>query len=327
MPQTRTSRAPAKEEEEPRQAPTALVTTNQTTSTSSSSSSPKKRKPRPVEPLFERKQKRVKTQSVIGRPLPGVTGLGRHASGLEEESDLRSRIGEKQSPGDGQLDYELTHPLPSRSPTTLTFSFPDYPDFSPNLSPEEIIRRGAFDGGYFRPVKSRKSGRELHEDWGDLPKEWYEGLDTSMYLTRPELVTPADIETSVNRWQAKMGQGYEEWEKNGWIVAEYDARGWFQWYYRFYLGRRTPDDDRQVRRWKGVAGEQSGRWRRIFLEKCRKNRVRVVDHEVELVSKGIRQTLNHWAYDPTTEDLNRFRVEKGEQVTTAEVEEAEAGEG
>jgi len=116
------------------------------------------------------------------------------------------------------------------------------------MSPCEILKQGSFDGGYFKPVKSKKSGRELQyvpppslyhlfaklissrdfsfsEDWADLPREWIEGLDESMYLTRPE----GAEEDSVNKWQPRMGQGYEAWESNGWIMEQHDARGWFQW--------------------------------------------------------------------------------------------------
>ncbi|GAA6007217.1 hypothetical protein JCM10207_001549 [Rhodosporidiobolus poonsookiae] len=283
------------------------------------------RKSRPVEPAFERRDKKRRVQSA---PVKGRSSAQGRSDALgrarEEETDPRRRIGEKYAPGDGQMEYELTAPLPSRDPLTREFAFDGFPEFTPNMSPEEIIRQGSFDGGYFRPVKSRKSGRELHEDWKDLPREWYDGLDVSQYLTRPELTSPADIKTSVNKWQAKMGQGYDDWEKNGWIVPEHDARGWFQWYYRFFLGRRCADDSRQVGRWARVAGEQSGRWRRILLEKYRKAGVGFVEPGEEGVSKGIRQTLNHWAYDPTTDHLNRFREEKGDKVAN---DDAEAGEG
>ncbi|KAG0660338.1 hypothetical protein C6P46_004638 [Rhodotorula mucilaginosa] len=234
----------------------------------------------------------------------------------EGDSVLVRRIGQKFSPGDGQLDYTITAPLPKRDPVSREFIFEDYPRFRPNLSPEEIIRRGSFDGGFFRPVKSKQSGRELHEDWADLPKEWYSGLSSGMYLTRPE-----GAEDSVNKWQARMGQPYEAWEANGWIRAEHDARGWFQWYYRFFLGRRCEDDDRQVGRWDRVAGEASGRWRRILLQKYRQKGVSFVEPNEEEVSPGIRQTLQHWGYDPTTEALNRFREEKGDNVANEDADE------
>jgi hypothetical protein len=120
----------------------------------------------------------------------------------EEAVKQRKRnLGKRFSPGDGQLDYTLSkfisnsrtiriqadgtkraaEPEPFRDPVSLEFIFPDFPRFKPNLSPQEILRRGAFDGGYFRPVQSQKTGRELHEDWNDLPfDDWLKGLDTSM---------------------------------------------------------------------------------------------------------------------------------------------------
>ncbi|GAA6036546.1 hypothetical protein JCM8097_003563 [Rhodosporidiobolus ruineniae] len=319
----------------PPSAPSSAPTAEQASSTSTSS--PKRRR-RPVEPSFdteakESKKRRVEPESEA-RPANGRKKIG-GGGGAERggegggggEEDRRRRIGEKYSPGSGQLDYVLTAPLPARDSRTREFIFDDFPEFTPNLSPEEIVRGGAFDGGFFRPVKSKKSGRELHEDWRDFPREWYDGLDVSMYLTRPELTSPAEIATSVNKWQAKMGQGYEEWEKAGWIVPEHDARGWFQWYARFFLGRRCADDARQVLRWARCAGEQSGRWRRILLDKYRKRGVGFVEPEEESVSRGIRQTLRHWAYDPTTDHLNRFREEKGDKVTNDDADEAEAGEG
>ncbi|GAA5860196.1 hypothetical protein JCM8547_009222 [Rhodosporidiobolus lusitaniae] len=310
-----TQRAPPEPSPPLPAAPSSSSPPKQTTSSSRS-----KRK-RPVEPLAERKataaaaakKRRVEPLSAAG-PARTAAETKRGEGDGQREEDRKRGIGEKYSPGDGQADYELTAPLPFRDPVTKELVFDDWEDFRPNLTPEEIIRGGAFDGGFFRPVKSKKSGRELHEDWSDFPREWYSGLDVSQYLTRPELTTPAEIATSVNKWQAKMGQGYEEWEKAGWIVPEHDARGWFQWYYRFYLGRRCADDARQVLRWSRCAGAQSGRWRRILLEKYRKKGVSFVEPEEEEVSKGIRQTLRHWACDPTTENLNRFREEKGDNV-------------
>jgi len=101
-------------------------------------------------------------------------------------------------------------------------------------------------------------------------------LSRPQYLTRPD---PGD--TSVNKWQARMGQPFEAWEKNGWLRPEHDARGWFSWYYRFYLGRRCDDDARQVQRWAGVAGN-SGRFKRMLLGKYRDRGVRASLVSLEL---------------------------------------------
>ncbi|GAA5836549.1 hypothetical protein JCM9279_000421 [Rhodotorula babjevae] len=319
-------------------------------------SSPRRKK-RPVEPKAERigARKKVRLSAIeVGgdrdRDEAGSEAVQRRRGGQaaqdgqDDEAERLSRVGRKVTLGDGQQDYTMTCPLPWRDSKTREFHFDDYPDFRPNMSPEEIIRQGSFDGGFFRPVKSQKSGRELHEDWSDFPKvasQWYDGLDVSLYLTRPD---PGD--TSVNKWQPRMGQPFEAWEKNGWLRPEHDARGWFSWYYRFYLGRRCDDDARQVQRWAGVAGN-SGRFKRMLLGKYRDRGVHFVEPDEELVSPGIRQTLNHWcasfppthalslgldaqadlpvlarwAYDPTTAHLNRFREEKGDRVANDDADE------
>ncbi|GAA5903359.1 uncharacterized protein JCM6883_004981 [Sporobolomyces salmoneus] len=276
-------------------APPSIIKPGTTTSSNSTSSSKRKVPAKVATPI-----KRT------------VTNKFQEEEETPDAIELRKRnIGKRFSPGDGQFDYTLTEPEPYRDPISLEFIFPDYPRFKPNLSPQEILQRGAFDGGYFRPVESKKTGRELHEDWSDIPfDEWLKGLDTSMYLTRPE----GEFTDSVNHWKPFVGQPYNEWEKNGWIREEHDARGWFQWYCRFWRGRRCEDDERQIGRWDRVAGEASGRWRRILLEKYRKAGISFVEPKEEEVSPGIRQTLNHWAFDPTTEALNRFREEKGDLV-------------
>ena len=65
----------------------------------------------------------------------------------------------------------------------------------------------------------------------------------------------------------KAGQSLTDWERSGWI-RPLDPRGWFQWYTRFYLGRRTPDDDRQISRWSGVCGA-NGRFKKALVKKVR----------------------------------------------------------
>lgn len=79
------------------------------------------------------------------------------------------KIGDVLSPGEGQLDYIITQPEPIRN-VDGDFHFKDEARFRPNVSPEEIIRQGSFGGGYWRVIKSKKTGVTYKNDWGDMPK-------------------------------------------------------------------------------------------------------------------------------------------------------------
>ena len=71
----------------------------------------------------------------------------------------------------------------------------------------------------------------------------------------------------VNRYRVKCGGSLGMWESSGWISA-LDPYGWFQWYCRFYLGRRCTDDERQIQRWLGGHGPK-GRFRLQLMNKVR----------------------------------------------------------
>lgn len=163
-----------------------------------------------------------------------------------------------------------------------TFHFEDFSQFLPNKSPEEMIREGCFGGSYWRPLKSKRLGIVIEGDWKELPSEWITGLDVKRYLTSPA------YDADVNKYKVACGQSIEEWEASGWIMHEYDVRGWFQWYCRFFQGRRCPDDDRQVSRWRKCVGA-TGRWKRMLLKAYLRQGVREVfddgeDEETKEVS-------------------------------------------
>lgn len=192
---------------------------------------------------------------------------------------------------------------PTRSEVTNAFHFEDAPTFTPNKSPAEMLREGCFGGSYFRPLRSRKLGIIVEDDWRELPVDWIEGLDGARYLTSPE------YDPSVNKFGVACGQSIEEWEAAGWIAHEHDVRGWFQWYCRFFQGRRCDDDDRQISRWRKCVGE-TGRWRRMLLKKYLALDVREVfddgeDEETSEVSPVMHQTCHHWAYEVRQEDLDQ----------------------
>ncbi|KAF5639769.1 vegetatible incompatibility het-E-1 [Fusarium tjaetaba] len=198
---------------------------------------------------------------------------------------------------------------PEASEPTLdasgVFHFDSHPDFRPNKSPEEIIREGSFGGSYWRPLFSKHLGITVQDDWRELPSSWAVGLSVDEYLIS-DTYNP-----EINKYGVACGQSIEEWEAAGWIAHEYDVRGWFQWYCRFWMGRRCPDDDRQISRWKKCVGE-TGRWRRILLKKYVALGIRTVfaddgrDEDEVDVSPVVHQTCHHWAYEVRQDALERF---------------------
>ncbi|GAB0491518.1 hypothetical protein MMPV_002772 [Pyropia vietnamensis] len=181
---------------------------------------------------------------------------------------------------------ELTAPPPTRDADTGEFVFEDEPTFRPRLSPEEVLRAGSFGGTYFRPIRSGVTGRRYTRTWEDLPAEWLAGLDI------PRMVGSEVYSKSVNKYKVSCGQGLEAWEASGWIVAQ-DPYGWFQWYTRFFRGRRSDDDTRQIGRWSRCAGP-TGRWRGNLVGKVYRAGAAYDDSGVSPV---VRQTLLHWAYE------------------------------
>ena len=203
----------------------------------------------------------------------------------------------------GWAAWEATAPPPTRDQES-TFHFEDQPSFTPNKSPEEMMREGCFGGSYFRPLYSRRLGTTVTDDYKELPSSWYSGLEVSKFLTAPT------YDAEINKYKVASGQSIEEWEAAGWINHTYDVRGWFQWYCRFYMGRRCEDDERQISRWKRCVGD-TGRWRRMLLKKYVGMGIREVfddgeDDEGRDVSPVMHQTCHHWAYEVRQGDLERF---------------------
>lgn len=201
----------------------------------------------------------------------------------------------------GWASWEPTASPPTRDDNRV-FHFEDYLDFTPNKSPEEMLREGAFGGSYYRPLRSRKLGMVVEGDWTELPQEWIEGLPIETYLANPE------YNPEINKFGVSCGQSIEEWEAAGWISHEHDVRGWFQWYTRFFRGRRCDDDERQVSRWKKCVGE-TGRWRRVLLKKYVAAGVREVfddgeEEDTKQVSPVVHQTCHHWAFEVRQEHLD-----------------------
>ncbi len=155
--------------------------------------------------------------------------------------------------------------------------FPE--DARPNLSPREMFSMGIFGGAYWRPIFSSVLDRQLadqHEEfrglgwWADIPENMLSGPTAS---------------TKLNYFKVAAGSSLEEWQSKGWILAQ-DPYGWVQWYCRYYMGRRSPDDARQIQRWLNYAGPK-GRWRQQHL-----NRLSRGDRPSPVIQQGLLQ----WGY-------------------------------
>lgn len=134
-------------------------------------------------------------------------------------------------------------------------------DFRPELSPREMLALGVFGGKYMTDCRS------------EFPKSWFE--EAKLCSERHD--------SALNFFGINASQPLAVWRDKGWIHPD-DPRGWFQWYCRYYLGRRHEDDARQIRRWRAFARH---------LGQVRKN---CFPHDFDCRTKQ-RQALLHWAYD------------------------------
>lgn len=171
--------------------------------------------------------------------------------------------------------------------------FKDYPEFTPNLTPKQIFAQGSFIdwGGYWRDINSSILGKRL----SNQHKEFKFLNDIPEHL----LINPEKDYKKYNRYSVKAGSSLKEWESKDWIHPQ-DPYGWVQWYCRFYNGRRTDDDKRQIKRWLSLAGP-NGRFRKALINKIKDKNTKFND---ESVSPVIRQTLQQWGYRLTQKDYN-----------------------
>jgi len=136
------------------------------------------------------------------------------------------------------------------------------PDFRPDLTPKQILELGVFGGKYMTDCRD------------EFPKDWFKKAKLS-----PERNDP-----SLNCFGVAASQPLWVWRMKGWIHPD-DPRGWFQWYCRYYMGRRMPEEDaRQIRRWKAM---------QRHVAQIRKH---CAPGDFSCRRKQ-RQALLHWAYD------------------------------
>ena len=113
-------------------------------------------------------------------------------------------------------------------------------NFSPNKTPIEIIKEGAFGGTYFRDVYSNINKKWYKNSWKEFVH--LKNIDAKFY-------TSDYYDVNVNKYGIKCGTSLRFWENNG----------WFQWYFRYWLGKRLKDNKRQVNRCKNIVTRFRGK--------------------------------------------------------------------
>jgi hypothetical protein len=103
------------------------------------------------------------------------------------------------------------------------------PVFKPQLTPRQMLEMGVFGGKYMTDCRD------------EFPKSWF---------VRAKLCHERH-DPALNYFGVNASQPLSVWRQKGWIHPE-DPRGWFQWYCRYYMGRRGPDDERQIKRWRAI---------------------------------------------------------------------------
>ncbi len=135
------------------------------------------------------------------------------------------------------------------------------PRFTPELTPPELLAMGIFGGKYMTDCQK------------EFPIEWF---------THAKL-SPQKSDPTLNYFGVSASQPLSVWRAKGWVHPD-DPRGWFQWYCRYYMGRRHPDDERQIKRWVAM----------------RRHIAQIKNHCLpfdESCHRRQRQALLHWAYD------------------------------
>ncbi len=135
------------------------------------------------------------------------------------------------------------------------------PDFKPELSPREMLELGIFGGKY------------LDVKFSEFPSSWF----------RKAKLSDSEKNKDLNFFKINASKPLAYWQQKGWINKQ-DPRGWFQWYCRYYMGRRSMDDERQIKRWKAM---------KRHISQLKKN---CASGDLSCRPRQ-RQALLHWAYD------------------------------
>lgn len=138
------------------------------------------------------------------------------------------------------------------------------PRFTPDLSPKQMLELGVFGGVYMRDCIK------------EFPKSWF----AKAKFQKEQL---CKHDPKINYFGVNASQPLSVWREKGWVHPQ-DPRGWFQWYCRYYMGRRSEDDERQIRRWMAIRRHIAQ-----IVKHCRRG-------DFSCHAKQ-RQAVLHWAYD------------------------------
>ena len=150
-------------------------------------------------------------------------------------------------------------------------------DFGANKTPVEVIKKGAFGGTYFRDIYSDINGKWYSKSCKESDE--IKNIDQKYYCSNY-------YDVNVNKFGVKCGKGW---------INSMDPYGWFQWYFRYWLGRRSLDGERQIVRWKGIVSRVKCK----LLKMIKDVDVRFDDYSI---SSKIRQILLDWGYELVEND-------------------------
>ena len=153
-------------------------------------------------------------------------------------------------------------------------------DFSPNKTPIEVIKKGAFVGTYFRDIYSGINEKWYRNSWKEFVQ--LRNIDAKFYAQDY-------YDVNVNKYGVIWRRPLRFRENKGWI-NKIDPYGWFQWYFRYWLSRRSEHDKRQTNRWKTIVSGFSGKLVNIIWNVGSK-------FDDYSISPRLRQILLHWGYE------------------------------
>lgn len=157
-------------------------------------------------------------------------------------------------------------------------------DFYPSYTPFEMLEMGVFGGLY------------LNSDREEYPVEWFEKAKLSQIGVQ---------DSNLNYYKVLSGQPLHVWREKGWIHTQ-DPKGWFQWYCRYYRGRRSVDDQRQIKRWKSfIARHRAQVFKNAFDEFEFNN-----DKYRPVQKQGLLQWAWDYRQDPKDMNVRKMNLEK-----------------